>query len=160
MLSMPGADSIRSGHHIRSSLIRSKATAWLLPPAFCFVVISSCTREPYQPTAPAAAGAGSPLRLVLTADVTAGTVPLTVNFTGTLLGRIDTPFTLVPELSLEGGYNPEEELYTPAPDTITIARKSYTGREHYFHRGTFNAVMIVHGTHRDILSDTVHITVQ
>jgi hypothetical protein len=65
----------------------------------------------------------------------------------------------VPELSLQGGFNPEEELYTPAPDTITIARKSYTGREHYFQKGTFKAVMIVHGTHGDIFSDIVHITV-
>jgi hypothetical protein len=66
----------------------------------------------------------------------------------------------VPELSLLGGYNPEEELYTPAPDTVTFARKSYTGREHYFRQGTFNAVMIVHGVHGDIFSDTVRITVQ
>lgn len=119
----------------------------------------SCTREAYHPTAPAADGAAT-LRLVLTADVTTGTIPLTVNFTGALQGSIGTSYTRVPEVSLEGGYNTEESLYTPDPDTVTVARASYTGREHYFHPGTFNAVMIVHGVHGDIFSDTIRITVR
>jgi hypothetical protein len=81
-------------------------------------------------------------------------------FTGALQGSIRTSYTRVPEVSLEGGYNTNESMYTPDPDTVTVARSSYTGREHYFHLGTFNAVMIVHGVHGDIFSDTIRITVR
>lgn len=118
----------------------------------------SCFRDPYFPAEPPEAGDSS-IRFILTADVTSGTIPLTVTFTGTIQGPIDTLYTRVPEISLEGGFNPEEELYTPVPDSVTAARQIYQGREHYFRQGTFGAVMILHGVHGDVVSDTVRITV-
>jgi hypothetical protein len=130
----------------------------LIAGALGCAVFSSCMREPYFPTNPPAGGESS-IRLILTADMTTGTIPLTVTFTGTLQGPIDTLYTQVPEVSLEGGFNPEEELYTPVPDSVTPARENYQGREHYFRPGTFGAVMILHGVHGDIVSDTVRITV-
>ena len=141
------------------SLTRVAVTAASFLLAFGSVIATSCRPESTSPVGPSAGGR-SRVVLVLKADVKSGTVPLTVNFTGALLGRIDTVFTLVPEVSLEGGYNPEESLYTPSPDTVTPGRSTYTGREHYFHQGTFNAVMILHGLHGDIHSDTVQISVQ
>jgi hypothetical protein len=137
---------------------RIKVTAAAFMMAFCCIVTPSCRPEASSPAGPSAGGV-SPARLILTADVTTGSIPLTVNFTGTLQGYIDTLYTRVPEISLEGGYNPEESLYTPSPDTVTPGRSTYTGREHYFRQGTFNAVMILHGLHGDIRSDTVLITV-
>jgi hypothetical protein len=137
---------------------RIKVAAVALMLAVGSIVTPSCRPETSSPAGPSGGGL-SPVTLVLTADVTNGTIPLTVNFTGTLNGPIDTIYTRVPEVSLEGGYNPEESLYTPSPDTVTPARSAYTGREHYFRQGTFNAVMILHGIHGDVCSDTIQITV-
>jgi hypothetical protein len=143
---------------MRWFLRRDLPIAGFIAGAMGCAFVSSCLREPYFPPEPPAAGESS-IRLILTADVTTGTIPLTVSFTGTLRGVIDTLYTKVPEVSLEGGFNPEEELYTPVPDSVIAARTNYPGREHYFRAGTFGPVMILHGVHGDIASDTVMITV-
>ena len=119
----------------------------------------SCRQDSAPLSVPDNTGIG-PIRLVLTADVMSGTVPLTVNFTGTLYGFIDTLALKVPETTFTGGYNPEEEIYAPLPDTVTPARRSYSAREHYFRQNSFKAVMKLHGVHRDIISDTVTIDVR
>jgi hypothetical protein len=124
----------------------------------CFF-LSSCERKSL-PLSVSDDRVDGPARLVLTADTTNGTVPLTVNFTGTLYGRIDTIFLRVPEVSFVGGYDPADEIYVPLLDTLTVARRVYTAREHYFVQHTFKAVMKLHGMYRDIVSDTVVITVQ
>jgi len=85
---------------------------------------------------------------------------LTVNFTGILYGRIDTLFTTVPEITFNGGSIQPEALYYPLPDTLTGARRMYGAREHYFRNDTFKAVMIVRGRYREIVSDTLVITVR
>lgn len=123
------------------------------------VFLSSCERGSL-PLSVSDDTADGPVRLVLTADMTNGTVPLTVNFTGTLYSRIDTILLKVPEVSFDGGYNPDDEIYVPRLDTVTVARRVHTAREHYFTQHTFKAVMKLHGMYRDIISDTVVITVQ
>jgi hypothetical protein len=152
------ADQGRKEAEVSLSASPHTAAPGILVIAIATALAASCDREPYFPTTPPDTGQQG-VRLTLNADATSGTVPLTVNFTGSLKGPIDTLSTLVPESSLEGGYNPEEALYTPVPDTTAKARGSYQGREHYFRQGTYSAVMIVHGLHGDILSDTVTITV-
>jgi hypothetical protein len=133
-----------------------------IPLLLIFLIISAefcaCRGPQNDPLAPEE---GVPLqaRLVLKADVSRGTVPLTVNFLLSLEGPIDTIFTRLPEVSLLGGYNPEEALYAPLSDSVTSARRSYSGREHYFRTGVFKAVMVLHGIHGDMYSDTVQISV-
>jgi hypothetical protein len=119
---------------------------------------SGCGRESL-PSSVSDTQHAAPLRLALSADDTSGTVPLTVNFTGKLLGPIDTLVVRVPPITLAGGYNPEEEIYVPVPDTTTPAKKTYSAREHYFRQATYRAVMRVHALSGDIVSDTVVITV-
>lgn len=123
------------------------------------LVLPSCTRESFPPTATEGMERG-PIRLVLTADVTTGSVPLTVNFTGTVYGRIDTVFTTVPEITFHGGSTQSESPYHPVPDSITSVRRTYSAREHYFRNDTFKSVMIVHSRYREIVSDTLVITVR
>jgi hypothetical protein len=126
---------------------------------FAVLVLPSCRGDDFSPNVVDEA-VGGPARLVLSADVTTGSVPLTVNFTGTLYGRIDTLFTTVPEITFNGGSTQPEALYYPLPDTLTGARRTYGAREHYFRNDTYRAVMIVHGRYRTIVSDTLVITVR
>lgn len=131
------------------------AAGWML----VFLSISACERDQVPSLAPESSAPGVP-RLLLTADRTEGTVPLTVNFTGTLSGGFDTMVTKVPEVSLAGGSSTDADLYAPIPDTLTAARHAYSAREHYFKQGSFKAVMRLHGRGGDILSDTLVITVR
>jgi hypothetical protein len=104
--------------------------------------------------------AGGAVRLLLTADVSTGAVPLTVSFTGTLFGTIDTLFLKVPEFSFDGGTGQPRDAYLPQPDTLAPARRVYPAREHYFQRRTFRAVMTLHGRSGSIVSDTCTISVE
>lgn len=131
---------------------------WAAGCALVLMSISACERDQIPPVGPANSAPGPP-RLLLTADQTEGTVPLTVNFTGTLSGGFDTMVTKVPEVSLAGGSSTDADLYAPIPDTLTAARRAYNAREHYFKPGSFKAVMRLHGRGGDILSDTLVINV-
>lgn len=122
-------------------------------------VLSSCERETVVSDGSDVLAEGT-VRLLLTADVTTGTVPLTVSFTGTLYGAIDTLLLRVPEVSFDGGNNPNPDVYLANPDTLAPPRRLYTSREHYLQSRTFRAVMTLHGRFRDITSDTLLITVQ
>jgi hypothetical protein len=132
---------------------------WAAGWALVLMSISACERDQNPLAAPKSSAQGSP-RLLLTADQTEGTVPLTVNFTGTLSGGFDTLVTKVPEVSLAGGASTDADQYMPIPDTLTAARRVYSAREHYFKQGSFKAVLRLHGRGGDILSDTLLITVR
>ena len=100
------------------------------------------------------------MRLFLTADTLDGTIPLTVNFTGTLYGTIDTLLLTVPEVSFDGGLGQPPATYEPLADTLARARRIYTAREHYRERRSFRAVMILHSRSGTIVSDTCSLTVE
>jgi hypothetical protein len=119
----------------------------------------SCGREFPDPSGPDFHDNGA-VQLVLTGDVTAGTIPLTVSFTGTLYGTIDTLLLQVPEVFFDGGTNQVPVLYVPQPDTLAPAQRSYAAREHYFRQGTFRAVMMLHSRYGTIVSDTCRISVE
>lgn len=104
--------------------------------------------------------ADGPVRLLLTADTSSGTVPLTVSFTGMLYGTIDTLLLTVPEISFDGGTGQPLGAYEPKPDTLAPARRVYTAREHYLQRRAFRAVMILHGRYGTLVSDTCTISVE
>lgn len=136
----------------------------MIPRALSIAALSlwawiSCAREFADPAGPEPQTAGA-ARLVLTADTTAGTIPLTVNFTGVLFGSIDTLLLRVPEVSFDGGTDQVPVLYVPQPDTLARAQREYTARAHYFRHGTYQAVMTLHGRSGNIVSDTCRISVE
>ncbi len=119
----------------------------------------SCEREFAVPNGPDVHD-NVAVQLVLTGDVTAGTIPLTVSFTGTLYGLIDTLLLQVPEVFFDGGTDQVPVVYVPLPDTLARAQRIYTAREHYFRHGTFRAVMLLHNRYGTIVSDTCRISVE
>jgi hypothetical protein len=98
-------------------------------------------------------------KLILTADTTRGSFPLTVNFTGTFHGAIDTikVNNLVCRLisGLPTRYGPVFHY----PDTVL--NRSYTISTTYpYYTGTYKASMVIQTTYQEFLSDTITITVE
>ncbi|MFA6597937.1 MAG: hypothetical protein WCS69_09460 [Ignavibacteriaceae bacterium] len=98
-------------------------------------------------------------RLVLTADKTSGTAPLTIKFSGTFLGKIDTVSMLVPDYFLLPGH--EKTLIRYAlPDTTQSARQVYTEERTYNTSGTVKLVMLLQSKYKDYYSDSLPITIK
>jgi hypothetical protein len=100
----------------------------------------------------------SGIRLVLAADTTEGSAPLTVHFTGTLHGNIDTLEMCVPAMVLCPGYGKLCIQYC-LPDTSQPAQRVYTAEETYESVRSYKAVMVLQSKQGLIRSDSLLITV-
>lgn len=96
-------------------------------------------------------------RLVLTADNTNGSEPLTVNFTGTFYGKIDTLQMLVPADIMFPGIGKTVIIYS-LPDTLQSARRTYTS-SYTYPAGNYKAVLLLQSKYKRFVSDTLNITV-
>lgn len=95
-------------------------------------------------------------RLVLSADKTDGQAPLTVNYTGTFYGNIDTIQMLVPADIMFPGAGKTVIIYA-LPDTLQPARRTYSSWYTY-PAGNYKAVMMLQSNFSRFVSDTLTIT--
>ncbi|MDI6802445.1 MAG: hypothetical protein QME58_01200 [Bacteroidota bacterium] len=96
-------------------------------------------------------------RLVLTADKTTGIDALTVKYTGTFYGMIDTLQMLVPADIMFPGAGKTVIIYA-LPDTLQQARRTYSSWFTYF-AGNYKTVMLLQSKYKRFVSDTLNITV-
>ena len=98
------------------------------------------------------------LKLILSADKLTGESPLTVNFTGTFSGKIDTVQMKVPSYFMFPGTGKTVITYS-LPDSIVPAEKKYN-TYYVYGTGTYKAVMMVQSKFRNYYSDTLSIVVK
>lgn len=117
------------------------------------VVFICCSDDTTKPTV------SNEARLVLTADKVSGPAPLTVHFTGSLHGKIDTLVMCVPDMVLCPGYGKTCVFYC-SPDTSQQAKRVYLAEAYYTSAGDYKAVMVLLSKHSyDIYSDSLAIHV-
>ena len=102
------------------------------------------------------------LRLVLKADKTSGTVPLTVNFTAEIKGDTTGLVGFVPDYFFFPGGGRTVIRYA-LPDTLQKI-KTWSNQETYYIPGTIKVVLLYQGKKNnalfDLWSDTLTIKVQ
>jgi len=81
-------------------------------------------------------------RLVLSADVRSGQAPLTVNFTGTFLGKIDTVYLQETDFVMFYGTGKIADITAVLNETYHTAKSVYYDKCTY-DVGTYKAVMIL-----------------
>jgi len=132
-----------------------KNKLFLLMIIFIVSIFYSC-EETTQPTD------SNELKLVLKADKTSGTVPLTINFTAEIKGDTTGFKGLVPDYFFYPGGGRTIIRYA-LPDTLQKI-KTWSNQETYNVPGTIKVVLLYQGkknnTPFDLWSDTLVVTIQ
>jgi len=101
------------------------------------------------------------LKLVLSADKTTGSAPLSINFTGKILGNTEGLIGHVPDYLFFSDHNGTLIRYI-IPDTSVALNINWNTTENYT-SGEYNVVLlyqgILNGENFDLFSDTLKITV-